>query len=71
MASASRNAVNGISKMATFSSSGSPRWRRTRTASHAVTAPASAPPPYARSNSQPVYSALRCSAPAVMPTARL
>ena len=57
--SASRNAVNGVSRLTTLPSSGSSTRRRARgSRPDAMTAPASAPPPYDSRKSPPMWGTL-------------
>jgi hypothetical protein len=69
MASASRNAANGVTSIAMASSMGSSIRRRTCQLSSPIRAPASTPPPYASTSSQVTCQPVRFSSPTVTPTA--
>ena len=69
MASASRNAANGVTSIAMPSSIGSSIRRRTCQLTSPVSAPARTPPPYDSTSSQVTCQPVRCCSPTVTPTA--
>ena len=67
--SASRKAANGVTSIAMASSIGSSIRRRSCQLTRPISAPASRPPPYAKTSSQVTCQPVRCCSPTVTPTA--